>query len=193
MSRALLSVAILAMNPETKALLSRAAGQGYLEYRDSEHPTEEQYREFLNSVSDGERNEAEHETRVLRYKDRNEGGTFLQAITLESMALLEPDMDAWHPTYHPTEAGRQLAQVLADMEKECQPVEQVLDIRMMLALAPEDKEVLVRVGDEPCQLWRCPKAVIVLSNLLVEGLVFRNEAGFQLTNFGRRIYEHLRQ
>lgn len=71
--------------------------KGYLEYRDPEHETLEDFKKWVKNNADvyAERFSKDY------YMKRNENGTYLQALKLLDAGLIEYDTNAWHITFKP--------------------------------------------------------------------------------------------
>lgn len=81
-------------------LLKKCKEQGYLEYRDNEHPTLEDFKKSLVPRE------------IDWYLSRNEGGTLLLAGNLHAKGFLEIT-EAWNLTYELSEWGLEvLAQII---------------------------------------------------------------------------------
>lgn len=79
-------------------LLNKCKKQEYLEYRDSQTKSFDEYREDnLNENS---------------YNLRNENGTLKIAEKLSEMNMLDLDYDAWHLTFILTDFGKQVLREL---------------------------------------------------------------------------------
>lgn len=191
MARSLLAINPLSLTPEMEALLIKSVSVGYLEYRDTEFPSIDEYRAYLSDLDDTDQYVDQREAKEERYRKRNEGGSYHEAVKLKSLDLIESDIDAWHVTFRPTETGIQLARMLSDMKQWDEPVSCLTAINMQLALTPADRNMLELLSKEPVQFWRCPKAIAVLNGLSSQGLVMRTEDGFKLTTLGARLSKAL--